>query len=447
MQPLGIGLIGTGYMGKCHALAWNAVAAVFGDVERPRLAVLAEASQELAERKARELGFARATGDWHSLVTDPAVDVVSITTPNAFHPEMAIAALEAGKHVWCEKPMATRLPDAERMLAAARASGKVAALGYNYIQNPIVRLHPRRDSLQSPRVVREMVDRRFDDRSSESSSDLRECFNGAARRRSRHGHGDRHRAMEMAIGKARKSGIGMVAVRNSRHYGMSAYYSMLALPHDMIGVAMTNASRQVVPTFGREARFGTNPMCFAVPAGEELPFVLDMATTTAAAGKLELAARQGKSIPQGWALNERAEATDDPKTAQKARRLLPLGGSREGGSHKGYGLAVLVEILCGVLTGTLTALNADQDPRGHFFAAIRIDTFRPVDEFKHDMDRLILELKATPPVEGQSRVYTAGEIEFETAEERTERGIPLLSSVRKGLREVGGLVGIPYDLE
>jgi predicted dehydrogenase len=140
MTSLGIGLIGTGYMGKCHALAWNAVAAVFGDVARPRLELLAESSQGLADMKARELGFARATGDWRSLVADPAVDVVSITTPNAFHPEMAIAALEAGKHVWCEKPMATKLADAERMLAAARASGKVAALGYNYIQNPIIRL-------------------------------------------------------------------------------------------------------------------------------------------------------------------------------------------------------------------------------------------------------------------------------------------------------------------
>src|ERR671921_2779411 len=143
MTALGIGLIGTGYMGKCHALAWNAVAAVFGDVERPRLAAAAEASQELAETKARELGFARATGAWRSLVADPAVDVVSVTAPNQFHPEMAIAALEAGKHVWCEKPMATKLEDAERMLAAARASGKVAALGYNYIQNPIVRLIQR----------------------------------------------------------------------------------------------------------------------------------------------------------------------------------------------------------------------------------------------------------------------------------------------------------------
>ncbi|HWP24239.1 MAG TPA: Ldh family oxidoreductase [Candidatus Binatia bacterium] len=256
-----------------------------------------------------------------------------------------------------------------------------------------------------------------------------------------------HRAMEMAIEKAKQSGIGMVAVRNSRHYGMSAYYAMLALPHDMIGIAMTNASRQVVPTFGREARFGTNPMCFAVPADRERPFVLDMATTTAAAGKLELAARQGKAIPVGWALDENARSTVDPRVAQKARRLLPLGGSREGGNHKGYGLAMVVEILCGVLTGTLTALNADQDPRGHFFGAIRLDRFRPASDFKRDMDRLIRELKATPPIDGEERVYVAGEIEFETAEERAERGIPLLPSVLKGLREVGDLVGVPYDLE
>jgi L-2-hydroxycarboxylate dehydrogenase (NAD+) len=256
-----------------------------------------------------------------------------------------------------------------------------------------------------------------------------------------------HRAMELAIEKAKQCGIGMVGVRNSRHYGMSAQYAMQALAHDMIGIAMTNASRQVVPTFGREARFGTNPMCFAVPADKELPFVLDMATTTAAAGKLELAARLEKSIPTGWALDEKAEPTHDPRVAQKARRLLPLGGSRDNGSHKGYGLAILVEILCGVLTGTLTALNADQDPRGHFFGAIRVDAFRPVTEFKRDMDRLIRELKSTPPIQGQNRVYVAGEIEFETAEERAERGVPLLPSVLKGLREVSEQLGMTYNLE
>ncbi len=256
-----------------------------------------------------------------------------------------------------------------------------------------------------------------------------------------------YRAMELAIKKAKESGVGIVTVRNSRHYGMSAYYSMLALPHDLIGIAMTNASRQVVPTFGREARFGTNPICFAVPAKDEKPFVLDMATTTAAAGKLELAIRLGNPVPTGWALNEKAEPTTDPKVAQQARRLLPLGGSRESGSHKGYGLGILVEILCGVLTGTVTALNANQEPRGHFFGAINPAAFRPAAEFKADMDRLIRELKSTPPVEGESRVYVAGEIEFETAEERTERGIPLHGSVLKGLRAVSEQVGVPYDLE
>jgi predicted dehydrogenase len=141
--PLRVALIGTGYMGKCHALAWNAVAPVFGDVPRPELALLCEVNAELAERRAGELGFARASGDWRDAVTSPDIDIVSITTPNQFHPEMAIAALDAGKHVWCEKPMAPAFADAERMTAAARASGRVAALGYNYIQNPMIRLIKR----------------------------------------------------------------------------------------------------------------------------------------------------------------------------------------------------------------------------------------------------------------------------------------------------------------
>jgi predicted dehydrogenase len=143
MQTLGVGLLGTGFMGKCHALAWNAVAPTFGDVPRPRLAVLGEATLELAEARAREFGFEKATADWRDLVADPAVDVASITTPNDLHAELAIAALEAGKHVWCEKPMATSLADAQRMAEAARASGRVAVLGYNYIQNPLIGLMGR----------------------------------------------------------------------------------------------------------------------------------------------------------------------------------------------------------------------------------------------------------------------------------------------------------------
>src|SRR5579863_3127666 len=138
MASIGVGLIGTGYMGKCHALAWTGVKPVFGDVPDVGLAMLCEVTEELAAKRAGEFGFARATADWRALIADPTVEVVSITTPNVFHAEMAIAALEAGKHVWCEKPMSPKYADAERMAAAARRSGSSAILGYNYIQSPAI---------------------------------------------------------------------------------------------------------------------------------------------------------------------------------------------------------------------------------------------------------------------------------------------------------------------
>lgn len=139
MSSIGVGLIGTGYMGKCHALAWGGVKPVFGDTPDIRRAVLCEVTEDLAGRRAAEFGFTRATADWRALIADPEVDVVSVTTPNHLHAEMAIAALAAGKHVWCEKPMAPRLADAEQMAEAARRSGRVAILGYNYIQSPAIR--------------------------------------------------------------------------------------------------------------------------------------------------------------------------------------------------------------------------------------------------------------------------------------------------------------------
>ena len=139
MKSLGIGLVGTGFMGKCHALAWNAVRPVFGDGAQPRLVHLADVTAELAATRAAEFGFKRSSGDWRALVSDPEVDVVSVTAPNQFHAEIALAALAAGKHLWCEKPMAPTLADAVRMRDAARKAGKVCVLGYNYIQNPAIR--------------------------------------------------------------------------------------------------------------------------------------------------------------------------------------------------------------------------------------------------------------------------------------------------------------------
>ena len=139
MSNIGVGLIGTGYMGKCHALAWTGVRAVFGDTPNVRRVMLCEVEEGLARRRADEFGFEAATADWRALIAHPEVDAVSITTPNALHAPMAIAALEAGKHVWCEKPMAPALGDAEKMAVAARRAGGVAVLGYNYIQSPAIR--------------------------------------------------------------------------------------------------------------------------------------------------------------------------------------------------------------------------------------------------------------------------------------------------------------------
>jgi predicted dehydrogenase len=136
---IGVGLIGTGFMGKCHALAWNSVGTVFGDTPEIKLVHLGEANSELAERRAKEFGFAKASGDWRAVIADPEVDIVSITAQNQFHPEMAIEALNAGKHVWCEKPMAPAFAEAQAMTEAAKRSGKVAILGYNYIQSPAFR--------------------------------------------------------------------------------------------------------------------------------------------------------------------------------------------------------------------------------------------------------------------------------------------------------------------
>ena len=136
---VGVGLIGTGFMGKCHALALAAVGRVFGDVASPRLELVCEVPEERASAMAAQLGFARATGDWRALVADPAVELVSITTPNRLHREMALAALEAGKHVWCEKPLALTLGEAEEMAAVAERAGVVTLAGYNYVRNPAYR--------------------------------------------------------------------------------------------------------------------------------------------------------------------------------------------------------------------------------------------------------------------------------------------------------------------
>jgi len=270
------------------------------------------------------------------------------------------------------------------------------------------------------------------------------------------------RGMKLAIEKAQRMGVGFVAVRNSNHYGIAGYYSMMALEHEMIGISMTNAAVLVVPTFGRDAVLGTNPLSVAAPAGQERPFVLDMATSVVTRGKLEEYDRKGKPLPLTWATDERGIPTSDAARVLKnllARAgggILPLGGAREAdGGHKGYGLALLVDILCGVLPGagyatTIYPKTPEGKPLpanvGHFFGAIRVDAFRPLEEFKATMDDIIRILKNSPKAEGAERIYIHGEKEFEEEERRRRGGIPLHPKTMAMMRQVAAELGVEYDL-
>ena len=269
------------------------------------------------------------------------------------------------------------------------------------------------------------------------------------------GHWVSHEAMQRAIGKARTYGIGIVTVRNSGHYGAAGNYSMMALEHDMIGLSFTNSpSVAMVPTFGKAAKLSTNPISFAAPAGRHAPFVLDMATTTVAVGKLNVARRWKRPIPPGWALDADGRPTTDPEMALAHRLLTPLGGSRDVGSHKGYGLGVMVDILSGVMSGAVYGdlfLRSDMQAQrhqnvGHCFAAIDPARFRPLAEFRHDMDDMFDSLKSTPLAPGQERVYVAGEPEAECEKARRRDGIPLPPALVGQVNELARGLGIsPLD--
>jgi LDH2 family malate/lactate/ureidoglycolate dehydrogenase len=270
------------------------------------------------------------------------------------------------------------------------------------------------------------------------------------------------RAMKQVIEKAKEFGCGFATVRNSNHYGIAGYYAMMALEHDMIGISTTNAAVLVVPTFGRDAMYGTNPIALAVPAGQRRPFVMDMATSTVPRGKLEVYNRQEKPLPLGWATDERGVPTTDAARVldnfvkRAGGGLLPLGGAGEEFSgYKGYGMGLMVEILSAVLPGAafLTSVypkdaNGKALPAnlGHFFGAWRLDAFRPADEFKADMDRLIDELGGANRAEGAERIYVHGEKEFEEASRRAEQGIPLGAKVEASLKQIAVDLDIEYGL-
>ena len=271
-----------------------------------------------------------------------------------------------------------------------------------------------------------------------------------------------YRAMKMAMSKAKMYGSGFATVRNSNHYGIAGYYAMMALEQDMIGISTTNAAVLVVPTFGRNAMYGTNPIALAVPAGKERPFVMDMATSTVPRGKLEVYHRQEKALPTGWATDELGVPTADAGrvldnfTKRAGGGLLPLGGAGEELSgYKGYGMGLMVELLSAVLPGAafLTSVYPKDAAGkslpanlGHFFGAWRLDAFRPVGEFKDDMDRFVQELKGGSLAEGAARIYVHGEKEFEEAERRASQGIPMETKVEASLRKIAADLGIAYSL-
>lgn len=265
------------------------------------------------------------------------------------------------------------------------------------------------------------------------------------------GHAPGVRAMELAIAKCKVSGLAAVAVRNSSHYGAAGVYAMMAAEQGLIGVSTTSThTPSVVPTFARNPMFGTHPLAFAAPTRRNRPFVLDMATSTVAVGKLKIAAMQRKPIPVGWSLDPAGQPVTDPVAGIKHRRMTPLGGSREQGSHKGYGLAAMVEILSGVLSGaTLPALHAASDPvnLGHFFMAIDPSAFRGEGEFETDLDELIDALHAAPPVDPSQPVLVAGDPEADREEERRKNGIPLYSDQIELLQRLARESGAPYLLK
>jgi LDH2 family malate/lactate/ureidoglycolate dehydrogenase len=262
-------------------------------------------------------------------------------------------------------------------------------------------------------------------------------------------------AMKIAIEKAELYGSGWVAVRNSNHFGISGYHALMAVEKDMIGFAMTNASPLVAPTFSNERMLGTNPMCYAFPAGKYPPVVVDMATSAAANGKLEIAQRAGKPVPEGWIQDEQGNFTTDPHALKNGGSLLPLGSDREHGSHKGFGLSATVDILSAVLSGAnygpwvppfVSFLEPPTDPVGlgigHFLGAMRVDGFRPVDEFKDHLDNWIARFKSAKAINPDQPVIIPGEPELQAEADRAINGIPLVDAVVDDLNVLAERFGV-----
>lgn len=253
-------------------------------------------------------------------------------------------------------------------------------------------------------------------------------------------------AMEKAIEKAEEKTVGLALVRNNHHYGACAYYSMMALDHDMIGFTTTNTVALMAPTGGKKRIVGNNPFSFAAPAGKYKPFVIDIATSNVAAGKIMMARKNGKEIPLGWALNKDGEPTTNAYEGfEGGGLLLPVGG------HKGYGMAVMLDILSGVLSGSAfgTRVKALQDygtkdplGTGHLMAAVNIGHIIGIDSFRDRMDELIGEIKNCSKASGVEEILVPGELEYRESEKRRKEGIPVSKAIIEDINNLGEQVGL-----
>jgi L-2-hydroxycarboxylate dehydrogenase (NAD+) len=268
------------------------------------------------------------------------------------------------------------------------------------------------------------------------------------------------KAMEIACEKAALVGTGWVAVQNSNHFGIAGYHAMKALPSQMIGWAMTHAAPLVTPTFSKEKLLGTNPIAVAIPANEEPAFVADFASTAVAYGKLEILQRKGLDTPDGWVQDANGDPSNDAFAIKNGGALLPLGGDREHGSHKGYGLGAIVDILSGVLSGanfgpwvppfaTAGFMQAGEtvgNGTGHFLGAMRVDAFRPAEDFTKDMDKWIRRFRSAKAVEGK-QVLIPGDPERELEAIRRVEGIPLLDPVVEDLKFLASRFNLDFKLD
>ena len=267
-----------------------------------------------------------------------------------------------------------------------------------------------------------------------------------------------NRSMEIAIEKAINAGTGWVATRNSNHFGIAGYYSMMALKHDMIGICLTNANPLVAPTFSISRMMGTNPVAVAIPAKKQPPFVADFATTPIARGKLAVAEKKGEKVATGFVQDKTGKPSDDPAILKSGGSMLTLGGDRLHGSHKGYCLSAIVDIFSSVFSGAnfgpfvppsvayLPVLEKKVgEGTGHFFGAMRIDSFQPADEFKAKMDEWIGTFRSAKPVEGQERVLIPGDPEREAEERIMKEGITLVPAIKQDLVAIAGELGIDFE--